>query len=66
MQARVRAEEAEGDPAFIDPGRWVAFEAADVAGPGGEGGKTDGEAAADAFSKRRGGRFAVAAPALGE
>ena len=66
MQARVRAEEAEGDPALIDPGWWVAFKAANVAGPEGEGGKADGKAAADAFSERRRGRFAVAAPTLGE
>jgi hypothetical protein len=64
VQAGVRAEEAERDPALVEPWRRGALEAADIAGPGTEGGEAEGEARADGFGEGGGRRFGVAAPAL--
>lgn len=57
----MRAQEAKGDPPLVDPGWGLAFEAADVAGPRGEGGEAEAQAAADRLGEGGGRGFAVSA-----
>lgn len=62
VQAAVRAQQAEGDPALVDPGRRRPLEAADVVGPEGEPAQAQAEAAAHRLRHGLGRRLAVAAP----
>ena len=62
----MRAQESERDPAFVDPGRRIAFKASYITAPGCEGGETETQAAAEGFCHCGGRGFAVAAPLEGE
>jgi hypothetical protein len=66
MQATVRREQSERDPAFVERGVGGAGEAADVVAPERRAGHAEAQAAAQVFGHRFKRGFAIATPMHGE